>query len=201
MQKIVDYLRSKYQPETIIVYGSFADGSNGPGSDFDALLLTDHMETNHDDSVVDGKPLDVFLYPTDAQLDPSDFPQLYYCKLVHDTCGKGRQLIDRAVNAIENRPMKTKAEILDNLSWCDKMLHRTQRGDAEGYYRWHWVLCDSLEYYCDIRGKFYFGPKKTLQWMQQEDPEAFLIYSEALSCLEWEKLKSWVKYLRSQMEG
>ena len=76
MQKIVDYLLSKYQPETIIVYGSFADGSNGPGSDFDALLLTDRMETNHDDSVVDGKPLDVFLYPTDAQLDPSDFPQL-----------------------------------------------------------------------------------------------------------------------------
>lgn len=201
MQKVIDYLLSKYQPETIIVYGSYADGTNGPGSDFDAMLLTNNSHTKHDVSIVDGIQLDVFLYSVDAQLDPSDFPQLYHCKLMHDTGKKGKRLIEDAVSCIENRKAKSKTEILNDLSWCEKMLKRTQREDAEGYFRWHWVLCDSLEYYCDIRGMFYFGPKKTLQWMEREDQEAFSIYSNALACLDREKLGRWVKYLRSQMEG
>ena len=32
---------------------------------------------------------------------------------------------------------------------CKKMLLRTLRSDAEGLYRWHWVLIDSLEIFCD----------------------------------------------------
>ena len=37
--KIIDYLEKTYQPESIIVYGSFADGSANLNSDFDVLLL------------------------------------------------------------------------------------------------------------------------------------------------------------------
>ena len=37
--KIIDYLEKTYQPESIIVYGSFADGSANLNSDFDALII------------------------------------------------------------------------------------------------------------------------------------------------------------------
>lgn len=37
--RIIDYLKETYQPEAIIAYGSFADGSANSNSDFDALVI------------------------------------------------------------------------------------------------------------------------------------------------------------------
>jgi len=37
--KIFAYLKDTYQPDAIIVYGSFADGSATKNSDFDALVI------------------------------------------------------------------------------------------------------------------------------------------------------------------
>ena len=51
--KIIDYLKKTYQPESIIVYGSFADGSANLNSDFDALIIAG-KEKLHDSSFVDG---------------------------------------------------------------------------------------------------------------------------------------------------
>ena len=35
-ERILTYIQKTYQPEAVVVYGSFADGSAGAGSDFDA---------------------------------------------------------------------------------------------------------------------------------------------------------------------
>lgn len=35
MDKIINYICQKYEPLSIIVYGSYADGSNNENSDFD----------------------------------------------------------------------------------------------------------------------------------------------------------------------
>ena len=58
--KIIDYLKKTYQPESIIVYGSFADGSANLNSDFDALIIAG-KEKLHDSSFVDGVVLDLFI--------------------------------------------------------------------------------------------------------------------------------------------
>ena len=62
VDKIIEAMREKYHPLGIAVYGSFADGSNNQNSDFDALLLLPDGETGHDDSVLFGTELDVWLY-------------------------------------------------------------------------------------------------------------------------------------------
>ena len=36
MDKILNYIHQKYEPLSIIVYGSYEDGSNNENSDFDA---------------------------------------------------------------------------------------------------------------------------------------------------------------------
>ena len=76
------------------------------------------------------------------------------------------------------------------------MLLRTMRNDAEGFYRWHWVLFDSLEIYCDVKGLHYYGPKKALRLMEQTDDEAFQIYSDALRIFKREHLSEWISYLK-----
>ena len=49
MDKIVTYLKDTYQPDAIIAYGSFADGSENKNSDFDALVIADNVRM-HDSS-------------------------------------------------------------------------------------------------------------------------------------------------------
>ena len=97
---------------------------------------------------------------------------------------------------IAQTPLKTADEIQQELDWCEKMLARTLRGDTEGYYRWHWLLCDSLEIYFDVKQLHYYGPKKALRFVAQTDPEAFRLYSLALKELSREPLSAWVRYLR-----
>ncbi|MBR5947015.1 MAG: nucleotidyltransferase domain-containing protein, partial [Clostridia bacterium] len=68
--------------------------------------------------------------------------------------------------------------------------------DAEGFYRRHWLLTDSLEVYCDAKGLRYFGSKKTLRLIERTDSVAFRIYSAALKVFERERLEEWVEYFK-----
>ena len=47
MQDILTYLAAEYDPLAIIVYGSFADGTQNLFSDFDALLITEGGARRH----------------------------------------------------------------------------------------------------------------------------------------------------------
>ncbi|MBR5774458.1 MAG: nucleotidyltransferase domain-containing protein, partial [Clostridia bacterium] len=37
MEQIIEYINQKYNPISIILYGSYADGTNNLNSDFDSL--------------------------------------------------------------------------------------------------------------------------------------------------------------------
>ena len=200
-EKIVDYLQKTYQPDAIVVYGSFADGSANLNSDFDALIIAGKEKT-HDSSVVDGVVLDVFVYPAktfSTDYDPEEFVQVWDGKIVLDEHGIAGQLKAKVLDYIEHLPKKTATEVAQEVEWCEKMLLRTMREDVEGYYRWHWVLCDSLEIYFDIRGLHYYGPKKTLRLMEKSDAEAFGLYAKALRKFDRESLSAWIDYLESMV--
>ena len=200
--QVIRYLTETYRPRAIILYGSFADGSVNENSDFDALVITE-VPGKHDASVIGNTVLDVFLYPPETfqkEYDPEEFLQVFDGKIVLDRDGTAEKLKQRVLDHIAQTPKKTEEEIRQAISWCEKMVSRTLREDAEGFYRWHWVLYDSLEIYCDIKGLFYHGPKKALRQMEQADPEAFRIYSRALMKLDRTALAEWIGTLK-QMSG
>ena len=196
-EKIISYIKETYNPEAIITYGSFADGSANKNSDFDALVIADHEEA-HDSSVIDGITLDVFIYPIEkfkSEYDPEEFVQVWDGKIILDKDEIANSLQKRVCSYIESIPEKSIDEIKQEIQWCEKMVLRTLRDDTEGYYRWHWLLSDSLEIYCDVKKLHYFGPKKALRLMKQTDEEAFQIYSKALKIFEREYLSEWISYL------
>lgn len=198
-ERIIRYLKEKYQPETILVYGSFRDGSHNQNSDFDALVLTAQGQ-GHDASTVGGVTLDVFLYPPEhfaGEFDPEEVVQCFDGVLLLDRNGLGERLLARVREYLAAYQPKERRLIEQDLDWCQKMLGRCVRGDAEGFYRWHWLLRDSLEIYCDLRGRYFFGPKKALRAMEQEDPESFALYSAALESLDQAALEAWVGRLES----
>ena len=197
-EKIIRYILETYRPDAVIVYGSFADGSASEHSDFDALVIADRAGT-HDASVIDGTLLDVFVYPAEtfkAAYDPAAFIQVLDGTVVLDKSGLAQQLQERVRSYVESLPPKSADEIRQEIRWCEKMLSRTLREDPEGYYRWHWLLTDSLEIYCDIKRVRYDGPKKALRRMEQTDGEAFCLYAKALQTFQRETLSAWISCLK-----
>ena len=201
MEQIIKYIKEKYSPEAIIVYGSFADGSANENSDFDALIITDNVKT-HDASIVDGTVLDVWAYPAQTfkeEYDPDEFIQVFDGQILMDNNGTAAKLKAEVNNYISNLPLKTDEEVRQEVEWCEKMLLRTRRGDAEGFYRWHRLLVDSLEIYYDAKKLHYFGPKKALKYMEKDDSNSFQRYNAALKELSDEQLTAWISHLREMM--
>lgn len=196
--KIIDYIKKTYKPSSVIVYGSYADGSNNEHSDFDALVISDKHQKYHDVSFVEGVQLDVFVYPStyfESDFDLEDFVRIFDGKVVLDIIGQGEKLQRQVLSFMESRKAKTEEEIKDGIDWCWKMLLRTYRLDAEGMFRWHWVLTDSLEIFCDAVHHIYLGPKKSLKWMKENHPKAFAVYENALFNFNQESLHKWISYL------
>lgn len=200
-EQIIKYIKETYNPEAVIIYGSFADGSANENSDFDALVITDNVKT-HDASIVDGTTLDVWVYPTqtfDEEYDPDEFIQVFDGQILMDNKGIAEKLKAEVNKYISNLPLKTDEEVVQEIEWCEKMLLRTRRGDAEGFYRWHWLLVDSLEIYFDVKKLHFFGPKKALKHMEKEDSKAFQTYNSALKELSEEQLSTWISYLKKMV--
>ena len=200
MEEIIKYIKQNYAPETIIVYGSYASGTNNENSDFDALVISETHEAFHDTSFVNNVQLDVFVYPNAAiqQIeDYAQFIQIFDGNIILDTNGVGQKLQQSVLEYINTLPAKTVDEIKDEIEWCKKMFMRTKRTDAEGLFRWHWLLVDTLEIFCDAVHHPYFGPKKSLIWMKQHQPEAYSCYEKALRCFDEKTTQQWIRYLEN----
>ena len=203
MEKAIAYLLEKYDPVAMILYGSYGDGTMDTNSDLDILVVTPKGNTKHDMSVIDGIELDAFVYPQDQMMDfdPAEFLQLYDGKVIFQSDFDAHGVICRVRDYVSSQPVKSREEIESDVQWCEKMLHRTLRCDPEGYYRWHWVLTESLQIFCDIVGKYYFGPKKSIIWMKTHYPESYERYCRALAQFESGALAEWIQHLRSLFEA
>ena len=197
METILHYLYEKYAPLALILYGSYADGTAGEGSDFDALLLRDG-EMLHDVAIVDGVQLDVWVYPAAyfaAEDALDEAVTILDSVILHDPQGLGAALKARAEAHWAAIPGKTPAENAVALAWCRKMLARTARTDAEGLYRWHWLLVDTLEIACDLLHQPYRGPKKALRWLEAAHPAVHAAYLRALQSFTPDALAAWLDCL------
>lgn len=203
MDKIINYIITKYNPHTLILYGSYADGTYNKNSDFDALIITDKHYQIHDSTIVNDVLLDVFIHHTSEfndNMDYAEFIQIFDGNIVIDKYGIGQDLKEKVIIYMNNCSFKTFEENQMSVKWCEKMLLRAQRKDAEGFYRWHWLLMDSLEIYHDICKIRYLGPKKALLKMKYEDPTAFETYEKALSKFDYSYLEEWIQLLNIKLK-
>lgn len=204
MDTIIEYIKTKYHPSVLIIYGSFADGSNNANSDFDAFAIADAAAELHDGSIVDGTKMDLFVYPEakfKGETNWADFPQLYEGKIAVDTDGLAEKIVAGVNSCIDSKPKKTHSEKCFSIEWCEKMMSRIPGNDTEGFFRLHWLLVDSLEIYYDLLDITYPGPKKGLRKMSKIDPEGYALYEQALRSSSYDHLKQWTEYLRKVYEN
>jgi len=190
-------LKEKYQPLSIIVYGSFADGSDNENSDLDILLISKDSTCIHDTSIQNGIQLDAFVKPKDsfADFNLEDYVQIFDGIVVFDTDDFGKKLINKVNRYLDCLPKKTNEEKKEEVSWCQKMLLRIQRNDTEGLYRWHWLLIDSLSIYFDVIDVSYHGPKKALIFMKENHPDAYILYDSALRKMDSVSIRNWIFFI------
>ena len=122
----------------VFLYGSYANGTNNAGSDFDVLVIAADAEKQRDTAIVAGVQLDAFIYPAAyfaADYDCSDFPQLLDSRIISDTDDIGKKLRDNVLAYLHSRPAKSAAELRVDIDWCTKMCRRTERHDAEALFR------------------------------------------------------------------
>ncbi|MBR5344947.1 MAG: hypothetical protein IK127_03905 [Clostridia bacterium] len=201
-QSLTETLIAQWQPQALLVYGSFADGSQDTLSDFDALAITDKPAPLRDQGELQGRRLDIwFLHPNALEnLDASDWPQLYHAVPVYDPNGIGIKLISDVRSAIDAQPLPTSRQNTDSLEWLDRMLDRSAHPTPEGRYRLLWLLTDSLEIWCDLTGKRCFGPKKSMALLRETDPKGFDLYESAIRAVSTETATLWINHLHQLFE-
>ena len=196
IEDLKKYLIEKYECHSIILYGSFADGTYTDESDIDIICFTDYSKYKNDTSIFKNRKLDVWIYDTKVMEN--------YEKLIHIEGGKvlldERNLCDNLLkgvyNAISNEKTISKEEIIFQKNWLVKMLNRSRKNDVEGDFRYHWLLVDSLEIYFMIVGLRYLGPKKSLIYLENNDKIAYAYFSDALSInAKFEKVEQLVKFI------
>ena len=124
LEQIIEYIKRNYNPISIILYGSYADGTNNLNSDFDSLVISYDHEQFHDTSFVNGIQLDFFVYPVsyfEGEFDCDDFLQIFDGKIIVDSNERGKALQMKVISHMQNRPKKSKAEIdAISLFWTEK---------------------------------------------------------------------------------
>lgn len=124
LEQIIEYIKRNYNPISIILYGSYANGTNNLNSDFDSLVISYDHEQFHDTSFVNGIQLDVFVYPVsyfEGEFDCDDFLQIFDGKIIVDSNERGKALQMKVISHMQNRPKKSKAEInAISLFWTEK---------------------------------------------------------------------------------
>ncbi len=203
MHDILSYLAAVYDPIAIILYGSFADGTNTLFSDFDALLITRDGERKHDAGYVDCTQLDVSVRPLadfENGFDPAEYVRLCGGTILLDRNGIAAGLLETVNRFLDTQASKAPNELCSEVEWCEKTLRRAERSDNEGIFRRHQLLAESLPIYCDVCSRRYLGPKKTLELLERKDRKAFALYVRALQSSDPASLGEWIALIRAQFE-
>lgn len=196
MEKIIEYLKKTYKPISILLYGSFADGTNDKTSDFDCMLIVPKKDRNHDDAVINGIQLDCFIF-TEAEVQSEDidtFLTAYESRIVLDN-GIGADLKRRVHDYVEKNAVTSEEDKSFLISWIQKTVLRISKNDDEGNMRAVLFLAESLADYYMLRDMFYFGSKKAISYLKKADEQGYSLFHNAVTLRSNEAIIKWAEYI------
>lgn len=183
MQTIINYLIDKYRPLAIVTYGSFCFGMNDAYSDFDCMIIVDQKCSSHDDTVIDGIPLDCFIF-TKAEVlgeDLDTFLTVYDGNVVLDTDEIAANLKTRVRNYVAEHSIIPDDEKKFIISWIRKTMRRVEKNDDEGNFRALAFLWESITDYFLLRDLFYFGSKNAVAYLKENDTVGYQLFHNAIT--------------------
>lgn len=198
LSKIVIDLQGRYNLPIIILYGSRARGDHTPSSDIDIVCFVEGATPIGDARDFEGFYLDAWVYSSDAMLASTDEFLRFadgYC--LYDSEGQGAAFLKELQQRIEQGPKPLSAsEIQHTKQWVYKMLERSKSLEVESFYRLYWLAVDLLQIYFDLRGQWYFGPKKSLAWLREHDATGYQLFSQVYNpSIRFDDLEKLAEYV------
>ncbi len=186
----------KYNPHTVIVYGSRAKGDATDESDVDIACFLDSPTVSEDFRDMNGIFLDAWIHPTESMKNPNNFVKMGEAFCALDKFGLGSQLLQQINIKIKDGPIPlTEKEKFNIIELRFKILKRSGKGDIEGNHRRSWLQHDLLGTYFILRDKWFLGAKSSLSWLKVNDDIAFELFESAYQFPDdYEALKKLTHY-------
>lgn len=200
MDKIIELavkeVVKKYNPHTVIVYGSRARGDATDESDVDIACFLDSPTVSEDFRDMNGIFLDAWIHPTESMKNPNNFVKMGEAFCAVDKLGLGSQLLQQINIKIKDGPIPlTEKEKFNIIELRLKILKRAGKGDVEGNHRRSWLQHALLETYFILRDKWFLGAKSSLSWLKVNDDIAFELFERAYQFPDdYEALKKLTHY-------
>lgn len=150
------------------------------------VSVIDKTSTAPKSSVTDktgGALLDAWIYPVSLALQPDEsLLRLRNSRILIQKDDLGERCLENVEKLFLRGPLplpdweKQKRQL-----WMKKTLGRVRRNDLEGRYRALWLLHSALEYYFELRGKWYCGSKASFKWLEEHDREFLGQFETALA--------------------
>ena len=179
LEHVIFDLKEKYSPHTIILYGSRARNEESETSDIDIVCFSEHVKTEVKDARnFHDVYLDAWIYPTDhmSNITESVFRFSDGVILVDECKLASTYLSEIKVKIGEGRKAMSEEDLVHISAWIDKMLRRASVDDVDGHYRRTWLQFELLSIYFEVRGKWFFGHKKALRYLEKHDSELYELF-------------------------
>jgi hypothetical protein len=168
---------------TILLYGSRANGTHTPDSDYDIAAFAPVSDLRRVTGVLAEGFSDIFVYPEATLQDiTDDLLRLRGSTVLLQRGHEGAAFLDRLEGRFLAGPAKLSiTEERARKDWLVKMAARSRRGDPEGNFRRAWLLTSALEDYFVFRQAWFQGPKKALAWLSVHDRKGHALFVDALA--------------------
>jgi predicted nucleotidyltransferase len=188
---LIDFLEEQYGCHTVILYGSRAQGTERPDSDWDIIGLTDRAQQIFVHQPVDGVgDVNAYIYPREkgifnptapstlfSPLDP--FIRLQHGKVLVEEDGLGTAIVERATKLARSGPQRITPERRAHIRHyffserLDTYFSTTSArviSQAERDYARHDLLQQALFHYYRLRGMWVPDEKQRIRYLEMHDP-------------------------------
>jgi len=181
-EKIVGYLRSKYQPKAIVLIGSRAAGEETAYSDWDLVLYVEGGRSSELE-IYDGQSLDlefIKLPVAEDHILQTSFAPDSRMKVLFDTDNFAAQIVERTLKKIEQGPDKlSEEEVTKRKKRIYRLLQKCMaRPDDEGYV---FVYIGAVHEFClrycfELKQQWSLPVYKALAYLQENDPNMYELF-------------------------
>jgi len=180
-EKIVDFLKDKYEFHCAILYGSRTGDKFRIDSDYDFLCIRKEGKRIREIIKFENITIDLIVDDEEITNRPNDILYLWQSKILLDENGFAKKLVDSTISLLSNPPeplpqsrvTQRKKQIFDSLIYI-------QQNDILGDYRRNDLLAKLLPLYCDFVNIWDLGDKHTLTWLEKNDLKTFELFRLAV---------------------
>lgn len=192
IENLIKKLIDKYRCEIIILYGSHSENQADEYSDIDLAIISDQVtEINFYEEYDQEKFIDYLVIPKKQMMDffklqqakqDQIFKQLYSGIVLYQENSLGTTLLAKIAEIIAQGPYPlTCEEKSEKILWINKMLIRTHSKDTVRIFRSYELFTGLLESYFSLRDTWYFGVRKSFNFLKKHDTLTFDLFYKILS--------------------